>query len=312
MRKSRLIIGILLALSLIVGACRSGEATSDTDLAGVPAADPEQPADEVLGREAPDVTTPGVLAVATGLDRKVIRTAQLELTSPDTRRTFDEITAVVEAAGGYVANATQEPTARSEDHPLISLEVRIPAAAMTTTLGRIEQLADEVTRKSIGSQDVTEEFTDLEAQLTNLRALEVELRDLLSEVRSEDKADANELLLVFDQIRQTRDEIERLEGRRQLLADLVSLATVRITLTPSAVAEPIVTGWQPLAAAKDALRGTVAALQNLADGIIWVGLFLLPILAVVLIPVGGATWLAWRIVRRRRPVGAATGPEPGM
>ena len=91
-------------------------------------------------------------------------------------------------------------------------------------------MADRVVTESLQSQDVTDQFVDIEAQLRNLYALEEELLALLSELRDNPNADPGKLLQVFDQIRITRGEIEQLEGRKQLLTDLVSLATISISI----------------------------------------------------------------------------------
>ena len=47
---------------------------------------------------------------------------------------------------------------------------------------------------------MTDQFIDLEARLTNLEALEVELRALLAEVRQQRDADPDKLLRVYNEI----------------------------------------------------------------------------------------------------------------
>ncbi len=159
--------------------------------------------------------------------------------------------------------------------------LRLPADKLTATLSQIRAVADRVVTESLQSQDVTDEFVDIEAQLRNLKALETELLALLAELRDNNNADPSKLLQVFDQIRATRGEIEQLEGRRQMLENLVSLATLQIGISPLPAAAPIVPNdpaWEPAAQAKAALRDLVEALQGLGDGLIRVGLYVLPIL----------------------------------
>jgi hypothetical protein len=188
--------------------------------------------------------------------------------------------------------------------PFVDMTIRIPASEMSSTLSAIEDLADEVTAKRIGSQDVTEEYADIEAQLRNLTALEDELLIILSEVREKSSSDANELLNVFERIRQVRDEIERLEGRQRLFDNLIDLATVNVSLFPEGVEAPIVDeGWQPGDVVRDALRATVDGLQAIADGLIWVALGILPIVLVVGIPLLLVLWF-WR--KRTRSGGTQT------
>ncbi|MDF1594626.1 MAG: DUF4349 domain-containing protein [Acidimicrobiia bacterium] len=302
----RTIIITLMAMTLFLSAC-SGQDTSDLEVSdgatGAPAmndmgdvggesVDAEAPRDEQLLAYQRDVLE----------NRKIIQQATLELTDDDTEGLFSRITMLVERSGGFVASAE---LTRSDDEgrgPFINLTIRIPADEMTSTLSSIEDLADEVTAKTIGSQDVTEEYSDIEAQLRNLTAYEDELLVILTEVRESSTSKADELLSVFERIRQVRDEIERLEGRQRLLDDLISLATIDVSLFPEYEGAPIVDeGWQPGDVVRDALRATVDAFQSIVDGLIWVALGILPILLAIGIPLFGIVWFWRKRSRARRP-----------
>jgi hypothetical protein len=157
---------------------------------------------------------------------------------------------------------------------------------------------------STTAQDISEEYSDLEAQLKNLTAYEDELRLLLADVRERPDAKPEDLLNVFESIRQVRGEVEQLQGRQRLYDSQVALATVSVTLTPSEALEPIAKeGWNAGTIFRNALRGLVAGLQWLASAVIWLGVFFLPILLLVLIPVGLVFLIVRRLVKRR---GAAT------
>ncbi len=106
----------------------------------------------------------------------------------------------------------------------------------------------------VGTQDVTEEYVDVEARLTNLEALETELRALLAEVRQDAAGKPAALLQVYDEIGCTREEIELIAGRQRLLDDLVALATITVTVKPSPIVAPVVDeGWQPEATVREAV-----------------------------------------------------------
>lgn len=305
-RFGKLTAGVL-AGALLLAAC-AGEDAADTvgedggafrDIVEAP---PSEPASGFAEDEA--------LAAQAVEDRKVIRDAALDLVVEDTERAFDRITTLVERVGGFVAEASLTRFETEEDaQPHIFMTLRVPADRLTSTLAEIEQLG-EVQSKNLGSQDVTAEYVDIEAQLTNLSAFEVELRELLTEVRRRDDATPEDLLAVFERIRQTRDEIERLEGRQQLLDDLVDLATVRVSLTPSEATEPLVEDWEPASVVRRALRATVRALQGIVNGLIWGVLYLLPVLVVLAIPLGLVLWLVLRRRRRRTSqAGEAGAPD---
>jgi hypothetical protein len=299
-------IALLVAATLTLAACATGAATTTTfETTG--AALGEAPATTATGSvEEGDVDD--FVGVLTPTDRKVIYDAEMQLEDAETRATFERLTALVQGSGGFVAAATVQEVEEEDDQPFISMTVRVPADRLTATLTAIRQEADRVVSESLVSQDVTEEFVDIEAQLRNLRALETELLALLAELRDNTDADPSKLLQVFEQIRQTRGEIERLEGRKQLLENLVAMATLQIGITPTLASAPIVgePAWEPLTVAKGALRDTVQALQAVADFLIRFALNVLPILVITVGPFALAGWLVWKRWRRRPTVVCTT------
>ncbi|MEX0699724.1 MAG: DUF4349 domain-containing protein [Acidimicrobiia bacterium] len=286
-------IALLMMSVLTLAACAQGAATTTTSQAAATTTAAAEETGAGFARADFDEYDVGVVPP---IDRKVIYDASMQLEAAKTRLVFDRLTALVQGSGGFVAAATVQEVEDDDDQPFISMTVRVPADRLTATLTAIRQEADRVVSESLSSQDVTEEFVDIEAQLRNLEALETELLALLAELRDNEDADPSKLLQVFDQIRQTRGEIERLEGRKQLLENLVAMATLEIGISPSPASAPIVgePAWEPLTVAKGALRDTIQALQTVADFLIRFVLNVLPILVITVGPIAGIAWLVWR------------------
>jgi hypothetical protein len=293
---------LILAMGAALVACSGGEAavTAVDELAvdgGEPAADPEAaPADDDGGQGAIAVD----LEVAQ--DRKVIRHAELQLEADDTKAALERIITLTEAAGGFVANAIVHPVDGEQDQPTANLTLRIPASELTEVMTSIKGSVEKVVSESQGADDVTDQFVDLEARLTNLQALEVELRALLSEVRQQPEADPEKLLRVFNEIAVVRGQVEQIQGQLNYLNDVVDLATLTIGLTPTPAVVPIVEDpWQPVEVARDALRSLVTGLQGVAEWGIHFALYTLPMLLLVLgVPalIGLTVYRQWR---KRRP-----------
>lgn len=312
-RWSATTVGITGGLALLLGACSGGDQATEgvaetaADEVGEQGQDAARPGDGDMSLEADGSEGEGAAGDAVGiqaasLDRKIIRTARIGLALDDPDAAVDEITALTEDAGGFVAAADLR---RGDDDLLRgSMTLRVPATDLSGVLDALTRLADEVTDRSLGSQDVTDEYADIDAQLRNLRALEAQLLDLLAEVR-EDGADAQGLLAVFDELRGVREEIERLQGRRQVLDDRIDLATVEVRLTPSVEAAPLALDrWAPLAVVRAALGTTAGALQAVANGVIWLALTVVPVL---LVTAGPLALAAVAVRRRQRRRAAATG-----
>ena len=110
------------------------------------------------------------------------------LEAADTRAAYDEIVFVVQTSGGFLS-ASQVGEQIEDEQPSTNLTVRVPTDELTATLAGIRQVADRGVTEALQSQDVTEQFVDIEAQLRNLYALETELLALLAELRDNPNAD---------------------------------------------------------------------------------------------------------------------------
>ena len=169
---------------------------------------------------------------------------------------------------------------------------------------QLTDLAVDVRAENVTREDVTDQYSDIEAQLRNLRATEDELRALLAEVREKPDATPEDIMAVYDHLTQIRGQIEQLQGRQNMLDNLVALSTVELELIPDALNQPVVAGgWRPAVVTREALRALVNTLEFLGSAAIWVGVYLLPLVLIALIPLSILIWLlrtfARRLQRRR-------------
>ena len=188
---------------------------------------------------------------------------------------------------------------RDEDHQRASLTVRVPAETLDDALAKFRALAVNVESQQVGSQDVTEEYVDLEARLKHEQRTERELQELL-ETRSE-TGKTSDILEVHRELSNVRSQIEQIQGRMKYLENLSTMATVTVELTPDALVQPVVVGgWQPRGTARDAVRLLLRALQFLVDAAIVFVLLILPVALIIAIPIVVLVLLVRAIRRRRR------------
>jgi len=179
---------------------------------------------------------------------------------------------------------------------MASLTLRVPDERLAATLDDIRHTAIRIDNEAVTGTDVTGEYTDLGAQLKNLRATETELRALLVTVGQRTRK-AEDVLDVFNQLTEVRGQIEQTEARMGTLSKLAQLATIHVDLVPDALSQPIAqSGWRPLATIRGAFSDLVGTLRWLVDGLIWVLVYLVPIVAAVGVPVLGTAALvrSWR------------------
>lgn len=206
--------------------------------------------------------------------RMIVRNATLSVIVRDAAAALRNVTAVVETNGGYVADARQW---KEREQVRASATLRVPSARLTPTLNAIRGFAVRVESEAITAQDVSQEFVDLGAQLRNLQAAEVELRELLKTARQR-SGKAADVIEIYNEVARVRGEIERIQGRMQHLSQLTAFSTITLECIPDALAAPVVEpGWQPLVTVKAASRALVNAMKSLVDVLIWAGVYLLPI-----------------------------------
>lgn len=224
-------------------------------------------------------------------ERLIIRTGNLSLIVTDTDATLKEITELVESNGGWVVNSNvyqyRENDRRGE------ITVRVPSAGFASAMDGFKAMALEVVNESTSGQDVTEEYVDLSSRLTNLEATADRVRGFLEETRNVEEA-----LAVNQELSRLESDIEVIKGRMQYLSESASFSTITVNVTPDSVAQPIeVGGWRPEGIAKDAIEALVDALQGLANILIWLGIFVLPLLLLV---IGPLYFIIRTVLRRRR------------
>ena len=267
----------LLLLIALTFACKKVESNT---LTSPPPPVPQDVLQARVGSIAPRAETPA-------LPRMIIRTAQLSVVVSDTSATIEKLTHAVEAAGGYVNDSR---IWRDGEQLRATLSIRVPADRLTQTLATLRHLAVRVQSENISGQDVSQESVDLQSELRNQEAAENEMRLLLGTVRERAKK-AEDILAVYEQLKQIRGEIEKTKGRIQYLGQMSAMATINVELIPDAIARPVVEpGWQPVAIAKDAARALTNALKALATVGIWVVIYVLPIAALF-------TLVAYALVR---------------
>ena len=225
--------------------------------------------------------------------RMIVRTANVRIIVADTSKAVDAITSSVEALGGYVAGSR---IWRDGELLRATLTLRVPTDKLTPTLTSIRGIAKRVDNETISSDDVSQEYVDLESQLRNLEATEIELRELMTTIRKNARK-AEEVLQMHQQITSIRSQIEQTKGRMRYLGQVAAMSTVSLEVVPDFIAQPVVEpGWQPVVIMKDASRALIGVLQAIVTALIWVVIYVLPIVGILMLVAS----IAWKVYRRTR------------
>ena len=208
--------------------------------------------------QTPDTTVPDTSAQL--LDRMVIRTAQLTVEVQDMESALAHARAIASQAGGYVsASNTRIERQDDQDRMVADLTLQVRSDAADSAVSDLRGLG-KVTSETSGSQDVTDEYVDLDSNLRNLQASETAILKLM------DKAtQISDVMSLQRELTNVRGQIERIQGRKTYLERRTDMATITLALRLPPLSPTAVTGgtWDPVATA---VRGWQASL-NLLRGI---------------------------------------------
>ncbi|WP_069649198.1 DUF4349 domain-containing protein [Caloranaerobacter ferrireducens] len=162
-------------------------------------------------------------------NRKIIDEAYVELDVEDYDKVFNEIIDYVKFLGGYIENSEsgyQYNKFREEKEPLKRgyLRVRVPSDKFEDAIKYIDSLGI-IKRKNLTGRDITEQYYDIENRVKNLKIQEERLREIL---RKAEKVE--EILMIENELRRIRTEIDQNTSVLKKWDSLVALATINISL----------------------------------------------------------------------------------
>ncbi|AXG10484.1 DUF4349 domain-containing protein [Haloplanus rubicundus] len=224
--------------------------------------------------------------------RSIIRTGEVQLRVENFEAARANLTAAVEARGGYVSDSTQRVHDSGEESWTSGRVVlRVPAENFSGTMTAVES-EGRVVESSTSTQDVTEQVVDLQARLENLRAERERLRELYQRAN-----DTEDVLAVERRLSEVQTEIERTEARLQSLERRVAYSTITVEMREPRPDRPAPDQWYDtpvLAAFLDSVHGVGVVLRAVVVGVAYAA----PYLLVFLSPIAVAGGLLYRFRHR--------------
>jgi hypothetical protein len=288
--RAALLIGLTI-LVLILAACQQA--------AFAPYKPGEVPVGDTTGRDVvPGAAAPDEAGGFTGegadagqADRSIIKTGEIAVEVDNVAETTAAVRALALELDGYISSSFQ-----GEFEESATLTMRIPADRFDDAIAAIHELGGDVKSEATREEDVTAAVVDIEARLTNLRAAEVEYRELM------DRAErVEDILAIQNQLFQVRGEIEAMQAQLEYYNDQADMATLTVSIIPGAV-EQATTDFDPGAIVQEAVAQLVGFGQWLVGGAIWLVIVGLPALVVL----GIALFIGFRVLRRISPNPAKT------
>jgi hypothetical protein len=154
------------------------------------------------------------------IEQKIIKTGNLRFQTDDLEKTYEQIKNAVKKGKAFIQNDSQ-----GKEYASIyrRITVRIPSENFDPFIKDISSGVDYFENKEISSQDVTEQYIDIDARLKAKKKLENRYLELLAKANK-----MSEMLAIEAQLSAIREEIEAKEGQLRYMQNQVSLSTITI------------------------------------------------------------------------------------
>lgn len=210
--KSKLIIALLFFVAL---SCKKAEAEVSADMS-IQAVKLPAKAESVSSDDYSQSPTEKNKVI----EKKIIRTGNLRFQTENLETTYEQIKSAVKKGKAFIQNDSQGKEYASVYR---RITVRIPSENFDSFIKDISNGVDYFDNKEINSQDVTEEYIDIDARLKAKKKLENRYLELLAKANK-----MSEMLAIEAQLSAIREEIEAKEGQLRYMQSQVSLSTVTI------------------------------------------------------------------------------------
>jgi hypothetical protein len=247
---------------------------------------PGQPAYDASAGSSGDGALGGPLtAAAAASGQKIISDVQIEIQveAGKFETVFDQAIMLAGRYGGYLVSSNAYASGEDSTMKSGTVAIRVPSTSFTQAMTDATKLGT-LKNETLSTQDVTEEYVDLQARIKNSQAHVDALVTLLGQAKTID-----EILRVQSVLTEAQQELEQLEGRMRFLDEHTSYSTITMTIYEKGT-EPVVasTGWGVGTAFKDALHYLVRVFNGLIRG--------LGVLIPVLIVLAIIGFIVYRIV----------------
>jgi hypothetical protein len=249
-------------------------------------------ADSYTGEADNSVYSEDGLQVQESQVRMVIKNASLSIVVEEPGVSIEAISKLASDLGGFVvsSNLYRTQTANGLEVPQANITIRVPADTLDHALAEIKSGAGQILSENVSGQDVTQEYTDLESRLRNLEKAEDQLTVIM-----EQAWETEDVLVVYNRLVEVQEQIELIKGQMKYYEQSAALSAISINIQANEAVQPLKIGnWQPVGVAKGALQALINTLKFLADMLIWIVLYILPVALILFFPV---RWL-WRLLKK--------------
>lgn len=159
-------------------------------------------------------------AVPTDWDKKIIKTASINLEVKDYNNYYSSLREKIKALGGYVA---QEEQTQSDYKIENNMVIKVPVDQFDNAVVQLTN-AQKINERKITSQDVTTEVVDTKSRMEAKKQVRLRYMELLGQAKN-----MQDILSVQSEINNIQEEIESAAGRVEYLNHSSTFSTINLT-----------------------------------------------------------------------------------
>lgn len=224
-------------------------------------------------------------SVNSSIDPKIQVNGSLSMEVISLDSTIPKVKNIVSINGGRITSSNSGYS----NQPYVNINILIPSSVFDGVLVDIKQLSSIVTNENIYTNDVTEEYIDIESRLNVMLETEKRFIDLLSNAKN-----VEEIVQVEKEVMRIRGEIDSLKGRMKYLTTTTENSELNLYIVEEM---PISGGddWSFSNSLDDSLRNFVSFIKNTADFLIGIIVF-----APIMIILGLIALFSYRFIKKRQ------------
>ena len=208
------------------------------------------------------------------IDKKIQKNANINIEVKDLEESIVKANQIISNYNGEIISTNSG--GMDFGQPYTNISLRVPSENLDEVVNEFKKISSKVISENIYTNDVTEEFIDVEARLNIMKSTEKRFNDLLDDANS-----VEEVIQVEKELMRIRGEIDSLEGRLNYLNQTTDTSEINLNINE----EVPITGekWRFNDSVSSALQNLSSFAKGFADLLINLVVFVPVILIAVLL-----------------------------
>jgi len=176
---------------------------------------------ETVSTDAKEIVEPTRATIPENL--KIIKSASLRYKVTDLKLASKQVNAMLNSYKGYVSDQRAQNDLYQKENRLI---IKIPSNHFSVLVDSLSTIAEFIDYENITSQDVTEEYVDVESRLKT----KLEVKERYETILRKNAKTVEDILATEEKLGHIQEEIEAAQGRMKYLTNKVTFSTIELNI----------------------------------------------------------------------------------